>query len=342
MSIMREEVFSQPRSLGESYEKGLATLEKLRALLKKRRFDRVCLIARGSSANAAVYFKYLCEIECGVPAELVYPSVYTLYGGHMNMENTLAVAVSQGGRGEDIRITAEKMRGDGAYLLAVTNDPESPLAKAADTVLPLFLSEEKSMAATKSFSAELLQLGLLACALGGGDEKRFAAVPELYTRVLSEENAIRERAADYGKSGDCFVLGRGWSYAVARELCCKLQETCFVNATPYSTADFLHGPYALIQPGRQVIMFIADDEAAPCGLDMLERIKRDGGEALVFTDSSEIAGLGEKSVLLPKTDPVLMPFVFTAAAQVFACTLTEIRGTDPDVSRNLSKYTVTV
>jgi fructoselysine-6-P-deglycase FrlB-like protein len=160
----------------------------------------------------------------------------------------------------------------------MTNEADSPLAQLADVLLPLSMGLERSMAATKTFSAQLLALGMLAASLSGREDLTFDEVPSLFRAALERTDSVIGNWDHYTASSSCFVLARGALLPVARELCCKLQETCLINATPYSAADFLHGPFSLIEPGVQVILFHRADETATC--TVTERVPEIKGSVL--------------------------------------------------------------
>lgn len=342
MSIMKEEIMATPRLLRSAMTVYTPVVKALAAKLRAEGCTGICTASRGTSNNAALYFQYLCEVMTDISCKVIQPSVITLMSGKPSMKNSCYIAISQGGRGEDIRRLTEYALSQKVCTVAVTNEADSPLAQMSEVVIPLSMELEHSMAATKTFSAELMALGMLAYELAGRQAEELYAVPELFEKSL--ETAIRSVSGweHYTHSKNCFVLARGALLSVARELCCKLQETCLVNATPYSAADFLHGPFSLIEPGVQVILFHRDDETAACTQDMYDRLKANGAEVTVFTDSPTFAAEEAHVIRLPESDWTLAPFCFAAAAQIFACQLADLRGTNPDTSRNLNKYTITV
>lgn len=342
MSIMREEILSTPELLRSAMEVYTPLVKALAAKIREDGCSDIYTASRGTSNNAALYFQYLCDVMTDISCKVIQPSVITLMGGKPPMKNGCYIAISQGGRGEDIRRLTEYAAAKNIPTVAVTNEADSPLAQLSDVVIPLSMNLEHSMAATKTFSAELMVLGMLAYELAGRQAEELYTAPDLFAKSLDIAQQAVASWNHYTNSKNCFVLARGALLSVAKELCCKLQETCLVNATPYSAADFLHGPFSLIEPGVQVILFHRDDETAACTQDMYDRLKANGAEVTVFTDSPTFAAEEAHVIRLPECDWTLAPFCFAAAAQIFACQLADLRGTNPDTSRNLNKYTITV
>lgn len=341
MNHMHREILSAADLLENTLRENLQPVRTLAENLLKHS-PTVHIAARGSSANAGTYFAYLCEVEAGIPVHMINPSVLTLYGGKLRLSDGLLLAITQGGRGGDVKYLVDAAKAQGCLTAAICNEEDSPIALGVDTLLPMKLGQEKAMAATKTFTAELLLGGMLALALAGKDPEYFSRVPELLRQTYALEDQLAEIARNWTDIRSCYVLGRGYQLSIAREICCKLQEACFVNASPFSPADFLHGPLAMIEQGDQVIYFHRDDVTGPFSRELLEKVEAAGAKVLLFTDSPEMAAQREDAVLLPESDQILAPFAFAAACQLFACHLAAAKGLDPDNSRNLSKYTVTM
>ena len=342
MSIMRDEILATPALLEKAIPVYLPIVKSLAEKIRNNNCRDLYTASRGTSNNAALYFQYLCDVLTDLSCRNLQLSVITLMGGKPSLRDSAYIAISQGGRGEDIRRITDYAKSRGILTVAATNEGDSPLAQMSDVVIPLSMDLERSMAATKTYSAELAALGMLAFELADKQAEDFCQVPALFEAALQAAQNTMANWDHYTQSRSCFVLARGALLPVAKELCCKLQETCLVNATPYSAADFLHGPFSLIEPGVQVILFHRDDETGPCTADMYQRLKANGAEITVFTDSPTFAAEEAHVVRLPHSCWELAPFCFTAASQIFACLLADRRGTNPDTSRNLNKYTITV
>ena len=342
MNHMHREILSTPDLLEGTIRENTPRVEALAKVLREKNYPTVHIAARGSSANAGLYFAYACEILAGLPVHMLMPSVLTVYEGRLRFGDGLLLAITQGGRGSDIRFLMDAAKAEGCHTAAICNEEDSPIARGADTLLPMKLGIEQAMAATKTFTAELLLGGMLALALAGKDPASMDRVPELLRRTFALEAQLKAAAEGWTEVRSCHVLGRGYLLSVAREVCCKLQEACFVNAAPFSQADFLHGPLAMIEPGDQILYFHREDATGSFSKELLERIEAAGAKVLLFTDSPAMAQQRPGAILLPQSDELLAPFVFTGACQLFACHLANAKGLDPDNSRNLNKYTVTM
>ena len=335
---MKEEVLSTPEKLRETYKACLGPARELARMIREKEIRHLYLACRGSSENAGIFFEYLCEIRSHIGVTVLPPSVMTVYGGTVNLRGGLLIAISQGGRGVDLRMVVEEAKRQGVPTVAVTNFPESPIGAACDLVLPLSIGLEQSMAATKSFTAEMFALYLLGCALAGDepDEGIICAFAE----GLRQEPRVNGLLPAFDTARPVYVLGRGKSYALARETCCKLQETCLVSAFPFSAADFMHGPFELVEPGSKAIVFHSRFACTESTLGLIRALEAQGADLLVITDTAE--ELGCPAVRVETADENQSVFAFTAVLQLLAANLSERRGTNPDTSRNLSKYTETV
>jgi len=342
MNHMHREILSAPDLLEGTIRENARRVEALAKILRAKTYPTVHIAARGSSANAGLYFAYACEILAGLPVHMLMPSVLTVYEGQLRFGDGLLLAITQGGRGSDIRFLMDAAEAEGCHTAAICNAEDSPIAQSADTLLPMKLGIEHAMAATKTFTAELLLGGMLALALAGRDLSPMERVPELLRQTYALEEKLKAAAESWTKVRSCHVLGRGYLLSVAREVCCKLQEACFVDASPFSQADFLHGPLAMIEPGDQILYFHRDDATGGFSRELLEKLEAAGADILLFTDSPAMAASRPDAILLPQSSDLLAPFVFTGACQLFACHLANAKGLDPDNSRNLNKYTVTM
>src|SRR5437773_1205490 len=256
MSRMLEEIRQQPAALARMLSGELRRVEKLKRLLEKRKPRLVVLAARGTSDNAALFGRYLLEITTGIPVSLAAPSIFTLYNARVDFRDALVVAVSQSGESTDTNLVLSHARTQGAMTIGITNEAQSTLAKLAEHVFQVRAGREKSVAATKTYTGQVLMLYLLAYALGGririADLER---VPEWVDAALNLEAEVCELSGRYRYMRHAVVVGRGLNYANAFEFALKLMETCYVVAERFSSADFLHGPIALVEPSFPVFAF---------------------------------------------------------------------------------------
>src|SRR5258705_10286483 len=253
---MLEEIAQQPAALVRTLQLERAKIARLGKFLKERDIDLIVIVARGSSDNAALFGRYLLEITTGIPVSLSAPSVHTLYGAKLKLQNALVIGVSQSGEGEDINRVLENARSGGAYTVGITNEPASTMVNLVDETLLMHGGRERSVAATKTFTGQMMLFYLLAAELAGREcGLRCDAIPEFAAQALEQQPAISELVQRYVFMENCVVVGRGLAYANAYELALKLMETCYVVAERFSSADFLHGPLAMVERHFPVILF---------------------------------------------------------------------------------------
>src|SRR5271170_6113411 len=274
MSKMLEEIREQPAALDRTLRMGLKAAAKLARDVAQKRPQLIILAARGTSDNAAQFGRYLLEITTGIPVSLAAPSLFTLYDAKLEMKNSLIVAISQSGESTDTNLVLERGREQGAITVGITNEPASSLAKLAQHLFFVRAGRERSVAATKTYTGQVMSLYLLAHALGAKirlDDLR--KVPEWAANALELEEEITARAERYRFMERAIVVGRGLNYANAFEFALKLMETCYVVAERFSTADFLHGPIAMVEPSFPVFAFTPPGVTWDGMRDMIERLR---------------------------------------------------------------------
>jgi len=260
MSRMLEEIRQQPNVLARTLAGELRHIERFRKRIASHPPRLIALVARGTSDNAAVFGRYLIEITTGIPVSLAAPSIATLYKTPVNYRDALVVAISQSGESTDTNIVLEHARRQGAATVGITNEASSRLAAIAEHVFLVRAGKEKSVAATKTYTGQMLMLYLLAYALGGrirpSDLER---LPETVEDALRLEREVAELSERYRFMHHTVVVGRGLNYANAFEFSLKMMETSYVVAERFSSADFLHGPIALVEPSFPVFAFAPHD-----------------------------------------------------------------------------------
>ncbi len=344
MSYLEQEILEQPEVLDRLLDRERGTVETVARAIRERGPRFAVLAARGTSDNAARYGQYLLGAVNSLPVALATPSLFTLYRRPPCLADALVIAVSQSGQSPDIVAVVEEGRRQGALTLAVTNDPASPLARAAEWVIPLHAGTERSVAATKTYTASLLALGMLSAALAG-DEEMFAAlrtVPGAIRQVVSSAPTVCRASERYRYMEACVVVSRGYNYATAYEIALKLKELTYVLAEPYSSADFQHGPVALVEKGFPVIAVVPEGAVTAEMVDFLRRLREREAELVVFSAREEVLSLAQTPLPLPEGIPEwLSPMVAVVPGQLFALGLTQARGLDPDQPRGLQKVTRT-
>ncbi|MCE5291259.1 MAG: SIS domain-containing protein [Nocardiaceae bacterium] len=284
----------------------------------------VQFVARGTSDHAALYAKYLVEIHHQLPAGLVSPSAITVYGARPKLQDVLYVAVSQSGGSPDLVKSVSVAREQGALTVAVTNNRESALAEAAELHIDVLAGPELSVAATKTYTAELLALYEL---FVGGDA---AALPPLGEQVLLNDEAVVTAAQRYRFAQRLITTARGYSYPTAREAALKLMETSYLSAQAFSGADLLHGPLATVDPQVPVIAIVPNNAGGHAMGPVLQRLEE---------RHADILRVGEK---LPDVADPLSPLLEILPLQQLALHLALARGGNPDEPRGLFKVTETL
>jgi glutamine---fructose-6-phosphate transaminase (isomerizing) len=342
---LRDEILEQPAAAGRLLDAAPAAFAPISAAVRSRRPRFAVIAARGTSDNAGIYAQYLLAIRNGLIVALAAPSTITLYGARPNMADALVVGISQSGRSPDIVAVVEEARRQGAMTVALTNDADSPLAETADHVVDVRAGPERATAATKTYTTELLAAALLSTALDPpslSETAELAGLPTLLSAALTAEAHARELAATHVKRQRAVVLGRGYSYASAREWALKLQEMALVAAMAYSAADFEHGPLALAEPGLPVLAVAPSGTDLDAQLDLLTSLKADlGARLLVISDTPAAREIDEGLALPEGIPPWLAPIVEIVPAQLYAYHLTVARGLDPEHPRTINKVTET-
>jgi glucosamine--fructose-6-phosphate aminotransferase (isomerizing) len=342
---MLEEIRQQPQVLSRLLREERGKLQRLGEALRKRSIRLIILVARGSSDNAALFGRYLLEIATGIPVALAAPSIYTLYGAKMRLEHALVVGVSQSGEGEDINHVLTEARSFGAFMIGITNEENSSMVRLVDETLLVHGGRERSVAATKTFTGQMMMFYLLTEALTGGSSliRGYERIPEFCEAALQHEAAVRELAQRYTFMENCVVLGRGLLYGNAYELALKLMETCYVVAERFSTADFFHGPLAMVERHFPVILFASPGPMVPGVKTMASRLRDLHAETLAITSDDELATTCSRAVrMTPEMSEFLSPIPYIIPGQLFAALLAESKGLDPDMPRSLSKVTRTL
>ena len=341
---LHSEIHEQPERLA-GLLKLRTRVEQIAAVIQSKAPCFVFLAARGTSDNAGRYANYLWGAANRLPLALATPSLFTFYGQPPRLKEALVVAVSQSGKSPDIVQVMQEGRRQGCLTLAITNAPASPLAQVAELVLDIQAGEEKSIAATKSYTAELLAIAMLSAALAGSEAawQELAGVPGWAQDMLTQDVTIARMVQRYCYMNQCVVLGRGYNYATAYEWALKLKELTYLVAEPYSSADFQHGPIAMVEGDSRCWQW---HRRVRCSLTMLEMIatlrNEHAAELVVVSDDDQALRLAQSPICLPTGIPEwLTPIIAIIAGQLFAYHLTLAKGYDAEKPRSLRKVTET-
>ena len=342
MSSFRDEIAEQPAVAGRLLRQ-MANLQAIGAAIKAVNPTGILIAARGSSDNAAVYAKYVFQLRNRLPVALAAPSLFTHYAAPPRIDRYCVLGISQSGAAPDVRAVVEEGRRQGAVTVALTNERGSPLAAAADFVIPLQAGPERSVPASKTYTASLVAIAMLSQIIDPDDG--FAAalqrVPDAMRGVERHEAELREMAPRI-QGSRVIVLGRGFNLATAEELALKLTETSYVLARAWSAADFLHGPIAVMDSGFPVILVEARGPTYAETREVIASVAKQQPQIFQIGDGTQPLPAAAADVLLESGLPEsLTPLTLAVAGQLLALHVALSRGLDPDRPRTLTKVTRT-
>ncbi len=342
-TLLEQEILSQPEVLAGLLDKELPRVQRIVAELPG--FSHAIIAARGTSDHAATYAQYAWGALARRPVALATPSLHTLYHAPPRLDGALVVGVSQSGQSPDIVSVVEEGRRQGRPTLAITNDGSSPLAAAADYVIELHAGAERSVAATKTYTAQLAVMALLAAAWSGEQARldELQRLPGALAATLQGATIVGPRAERYRYMEQCVVIGRGYNYPTALELALKLKELTYVMADAYSSADFRHGPIATITQGMPALLIMPTGATFADMLDLAHELRARGAELIICSDAPEAQALATTVLPLAGALPEwLSPVAAIVPGQLLALHLALARGLAPDQPRGLKKVTLTV
>jgi glucosamine--fructose-6-phosphate aminotransferase (isomerizing) len=344
MSFMLEEIFDQPGSLRQTFEAEREHAAEFRKFARRKGFRLIVLVARGTSDNAALFGRYLLELTTGIPVSLAAPSIHTLYKARLALRDALVVGVSQSGEGTDVNLVLQSARRSGAFTLGITNQPRSTMASLVDELFLIRAGRQRAVPATKTYTAQLLMFYLLAAGLGRQVAlSEVSEIPERVKEALKLAPQIRALARRYRNLRHCAVVARGLNYANAYELSLKLMETCYVMAERFSSADFAHGPVALVERHFPVILFMPPGRAFEDLRKLVLRLNRLRADTLLISSVGAKLPAASHAVTLPGSIPeIYTPIPYIVPGQLFAAALAEVKGLNPDEPRSLNIVTRTV
>ena len=355
------EIHEQPAAVQRALDSSLPVIQQIAEAVRKREIDLVLLVARGTSDHAALYAQYIFQYLNGIPVALATPSIVTLYGARLHLQRALVIGISQSGAAPDVTGVVQQAREAGALTVGITNAEGSLLANTAEYALYCAAGPELSVAATKTYTTTCAILAQLAAHLPGGETLtgQIVRLPELIQAALQSETEIANAASRYVYARDCVVLGRAFNYSTARETALKLSETCYLVATPFSTADFRHGPTAIIEYGRPVVLYAPPGRTLVDSYELLKLLNEKEADTIVISEDARLLDLATTPVhvRLPAlvgtisgheaSAPIdiaelLSPIPYIIYGQFLAMHLSVSKGLNPDRPRGLSKITKTI
>ena len=342
-SLLEQEILSQSEVIERLLERETKHIQHI--VEQFPAFDYALIAARGSSDHAATYAKYAWSTLAGYPVALAAPSLLTMYKTRLQLANALVVGISQSGQSPDIIAVLEEGKRQGRPTLAITNDGASPLAAMADHVVELHAGPEQSVAATKTYTAQLAVMAIFAAALSGQAQHlaELQQVPGAIESTLRLDPEIAQSVERYRYMDRCIIIGRGYNYATSFELALKLKELTYIMATAYSSADFRHGPIATIESGLPVFLVMPAGATFDDMYDLALELQRRGSELLVISDSELALSLARTAFpISPGVPEWLSPLTTIIPGQLFVLHLALTIGLNPDIPRGLHKVTRTL
>jgi glucosamine--fructose-6-phosphate aminotransferase (isomerizing) len=341
---MMKEILEQPLALRRTLAAERDHARAFADFARQQNFRLIVLVARGTSDHAALFGRYLLELTTGIPVSLSAASIHTLYRARLDFRQTLVVGISQSGEGTDINLVLKSAKRLGAYTLGITNEAHSTMASLVDEVFLVHAGKQRSVAATKTYTGQLLLLYLLASSLSSqivlSDVSEIPQRVEQTLKLAPEIAAVVER---YRYMRRCVVLGRGINLANAYELALKLMETCYVVAERFSSADFMHGPIAMIEQDFPAIVFMPPGKTFQELLKLTTHLRTLRADILAFSSSKARIPGATRVIRIPDPVPeIYTPIPYIVPGQIFAALLAEVKGLNPDKPRELNIVTRTV
>lgn len=335
---MRREIHEIPNAVEYLLSNGADSIANTAAKIRAAETRFMVSIARGSSDHVCTYLKYVSELLLGLPMASLGPSISSIYGANLQLNDSVCLAVSQSGKSPDIARLTETATKAGAFTIAITNDPAAPLAKVASSTLPILAGSEASVAATKTFINSLVT-GLWLLAEIKQDAKLLASIHSLPAYLNEAVHCEWSAAAEAITEPSLFTLGRGICWAISNEAALKFKETCRIHAESYSSAEVLHGPVAIVERGFPVIAFAGGDAAEASLAEVADALAEKG--ARVFATSSLVRRATPLAHVRTDhwlTDPIATIVSFYSMVESVAVA----RGINPDAPRHLKKVTETI
>ena len=341
-SLMLTEIREQPEAVRKSFVQNRPVIDEILSGLREKPVTYIYLVARGTSDHVGIYAKYLGEFLLGKPVCLSASSIINIYGRSLDLSAALTLAISQSGEGPDLLGVVKDANRSNSLTVGITNFEKSTLAREVNFALLCHAGEEKSVAATKTCTTSMMA-GATLLSRWAGVTAHWEMVPEVIAKTLTFFEAIGEKITPFIHEESCVVLARGFNYAAAMETALKIQETCYINARGFSTADFKHGPIAMLHHGFPVIVYAFNGPALTDVRDTLAYLKQIGTHTLLITNNPELAGEASDTLYIPGEVPEeITPFISVVCGQIFAYHLARAKGLNPDAPRGLKKVTKTL
>jgi glucosamine--fructose-6-phosphate aminotransferase (isomerizing) len=343
-SFLHREIHEQPAVIDRLLRDQQTAVRDLARAVAERQVTHVVIAARGTSDNAARYAQYVLGTRNELLVALAAPSILTIYGAKPRFRDALVLGISQSGASPDIVEVLAEARRQGALTGVLTNATQSDLAKQGDVVIDLGAGEERAVAATKTYTAELAAVALLSAVLSNHADAHdeLQRVPEAVAAALTTNDRVAALAAQLRDASRSVVIGRGYNYATAFEVALKLKELTYTVVQPYSSADFLHGPLAVIDRGFPVIVIAPSGRLDAEMQSLITTVREREAEVVCVSDRADACARAALHVEVPIAVPEwLSPLTMVVPGQLLAMHLAHVRGHDVDAPRAIRKVTRT-
>jgi glucosamine--fructose-6-phosphate aminotransferase (isomerizing) len=343
-SHLYREIHEQPDVIRRFLMNEVQAVNKLADAIDRHGITHVVIAARGTSDNAGRYAQYIFGGMNGLTVALATPSLFSIYKKPPKLNNALVMGISQSGKSPDIVEVLAEAKRQGALTAVITNSPDSELSDHGDIVIDLGAGDEKAVAATKTYTAELAAIAQISATLAKDRTMMTALdrIPDTITKTLKMDETISQLAPRYRYMERSVVIGRGYNYSTAFELALKLKELTYIIVEPYSSADFLHGPLAMIEHGFPVIVISPSGKMMPKMESFIKTLNEREAEVIGISDNPNILEKVRSALVLPQRVPEwLSPITAIIPGQLFALHLALARGYDVDSPRGIQKVTET-
>lgn len=345
MTTMLKEIKETPDAIRKLIKTQGDNIKSIAKEINKRDIDFIVTAARGTSDHSATYGSYIFSIIDGLMSCSAGLSIVTCYNASLNLDKAVVIGISQSGEGPDVCEFIEGSKERGALTVAMVNETDSRLVKAADFIIPLSAGKEIAVAATKSYAVSLAAFYLLAMSLAGKNAEaviKLNSVADIVDKVLNMEPEIKVLSERYRYMQSGLVVARGVSYCNTLEVSLKLAETCGIEMRGYSSAELLHGPIASIHKSDPVFVLAPSDSTLKQVSEAVSILIDKNAEIIILSDDDEILKLATVPIKMPVCPDFLSPIVYIIIMQIFANYLSVTKGNNPDSPDGLAKVTKTV
>lgn len=337
---MLKEILEQPELIQHCLEVNQDKIQKIGEEIRAFAPASILFTARGTSLHSAVYGEYLFQLHCHIPTMLATESVFTVYDETVDLSHTLVIAISQSGKGLDNRKVLEKAKEKGAFTLAITNTPNSPVDEMAEHHIYTEVGLAESGAATKTYTATMTVLTKLVEAITQTELISNQAIINSIEEGIRYQQEMKEWAEDFHDTDFAITIARGKSFSLAREVALKLEETCQFPVLAYPASEFCHGPLSIVKEGTPVILFAVDSKTNPDLSRVLGYLSELAANTYLITNEEKIAEKSENAIILKGNDFETM-FSAIVLLQLFSCYTATNRGTLQDHYEVLKGKTTT-